>query len=179
MLQTDLEELAEWCCIWFSATAEIHIKPEISDAQRLNVGLWPVTRGLWPPWWFGCGVERGSIARGDELQGGSDMSCQESGIMSLCVLRFQPLCSSFSKAYDLHSTTMISLHMEAFAFSTAAPEIPHRRVPVASPRNTTITNPSQKKGQAWLWNQVLRRKRVIYCIHCSFLTSLAPWFYLC
>lgn len=92
MLQTGLEGLAEWCCICFSATAE----PEISDALSLNVGLWPVTRGLWPAWWFGCGGERPSTARGDELQGGLDMSCQESWIMGLHVLRFQPLCSCLS-----------------------------------------------------------------------------------
>lgn len=59
---------------------------------------WAVTcdKGLWPAWWFGCGGERPSTARGDELQGGLDMSCQESWIMGLRVLRFQPLCSCLS-----------------------------------------------------------------------------------
>lgn len=40
MLHPCLGELAQWCCFWFSATGEICIEPEISDALRLNAGLW-------------------------------------------------------------------------------------------------------------------------------------------
>lgn len=139
-----------------------------------------LTRGSWPCWWFGCGEERDSIARSDELQDSVNMSCQESWIiMGLCVLRFQPLCDCpWFTPWQISQHTMISLHMEAFAFSTAVPKIPLRGVPVASPRNTTIINLSPKKSQAWFWNQELGRKWV-NCVYCRFLTSLAPWFCLC
>lgn len=171
--------------MWFSATAEICVELEISDALHLNVGLWPVTRGfvatlvilLWRgesqhlPEVVSCKVAWPWLISNHELQA---YVCSD----------FSRSASVFSAARDLHpgkphSTTVISLLMEAFAFSTAVPKIPHRGVPVASPRNTTITNLSPKKAQAWLWNQELGRKHV-NCTYCSSLTSLIPWiFYLC
>lgn len=122
-----------------------------------------------------CKVALAWVVRNHELQACicSDFSHSENSTHT----------AAFSTAHDLHpgksySTTMISLHMEAITFSTAVPEIPHRGIHVASPRNKTIINLSPKKAQAWLWNQELGRKWV-NCIYCSFLTSLGPWFCLC
>lgn len=142
--------------------------------------------------WQGvCGQPGGLAAEGRDPALPEVMSCK---VAWTWVVRNHELwayvCSDFSHSVaafptgcDLHpgkshSTTMTSLHREAFAFSTAVPKIPHRGVPVASSRNHLITYLSLKKAQAWLWHQESGRKRVS-CTYCSFLTSLAAWFYLC